>query len=105
VVMQQGFPLDELLRLALRHAQGVEQVTDAAIELFDRFVRKAGGDPEAVADAFRRLLPAVTTLVALHFQRTLLNRALARLRQAGDHAGLEATAAVLRDAHLEVKWR
>ena len=107
-ILQHGFPLDELLRLALRHARGVQEVADAGVDLFDRFARKprtTGDEAAAVTDAFRRLLPAVTTLVALHFQRTLLNRALNRLRQTGDREGLAATAAVLRDAHLEVKWR
>jgi len=107
-ILRQGFPLDELLRLAMRHARHVQEVTETAMDLFNRHVRKAGttgSEAPAVADAFRRLLPAVTTLVALHFQRTLLNRALNRLRQVGDQEGLEAAAAVLREGRLEVRWR
>jgi DNA-binding transcriptional MerR regulator len=107
-ILQQGFPLDELLTLAMRHAHGVEEIADAAIELFDRFVRKAGEegrDGQEVTAAFRRLLPAVTTLVALHFQRTILNRALARLRERGDHDVLEAARDVLESQRLEVTWR
>jgi len=107
-ILQQGFPLDELLQVAMQHAQGVEEVSEAAIELFDRFVHKAGKDgrgADQVADAFRRLLPAVTTLVALHFQRTLLNRALDRLRERGEHGALEAARDVLDSRRLEVTWR
>jgi DNA-binding transcriptional MerR regulator len=106
-ILQQGFPLDELLRVAIEHAERVRQSVDDAIALFDRHVRKAGKGTTAPADvteAFRRLLPSATMLVALHFQRTLLNRALERLRQRGDRESLEAAAAVLRSGHLEVKW-
>jgi DNA-binding transcriptional MerR regulator len=107
-ILQEGFPLQELLRVAVQHARQTRQSVDNAIALFDRYVRKAGeraGAATDVADAFRNLLPAATTLVALHFQRTLLSRALERLRQRGDHAALEAAAAVLRHGHLEVQWR
>lgn len=107
-ILGRGFPLDELLQLAVRHARNVEETADAAVDLFDRFVRRAGGagvDPATVADDFRRLLPAVTTLVAQHFQRTLLNRALERLREHGEQVALEATRAVLESGRLEVKWR
>ena len=107
-ILSRGFPIDELLRLAIRHAKNVEEVADQAVDLFDRFVRKVGNegvDPDTVADDFRRLLPAVTTLVAQHFQRTLLNRALLRLKDHGEQAALEATRAVLGSGHLEVKWR
>ncbi len=107
-ILQAGFPLQELLRVAIQHAKQTRQSVDNAIALFDRYVRKAGKSASAVqdvADAFRDLLPAATTLVALHFQRTLLNRALERLRQGGNHEALEAAAAVLQRGHLEVKWR
>lgn len=107
-ILQHGFPLDELLRLAMRHTKEAREVADAAIDLFDRYVRKTGPDgaaASAVTDGFRRLLPALTTLVALQFQRTLLNRALARLREHGDRKGLQATAAALRGGQLEVRWR
>lgn len=106
-ILQQGFPLDELLRVAGEHARRVRQTVDRAIALFDRHVRKTGKGATAAADvaeAFQRLLPSVTTLVALHFQRTLLNRALERLRQRGDRESLESAAAVLQSGHLEVKW-
>ncbi|MBX3026351.1 MerR family transcriptional regulator [bacterium] len=107
-VLGAGFPLPELMQMALRHAQHVEGLADDAVALFDRFVRKVdggGADPERIAETFRELLPAVTTLVALHFQRTLLQRALARLRQQPDAAALEQAVAVIESGRLEVAWR
>ena len=100
-------PFGELLRLSVSHSQQVGRTADHAVALFDRYVRKAGKTVGAqdVADAFRRLLPAVTTLVALHFQRTLLSRALERLREHGTPEAYEAAAAALQAGHLEVKWR
>jgi hypothetical protein len=92
----------------MRHAKHTRQSVDSAIVLFDRYVRKAAKSAntgQEATDAFRELLPAATTLVALHFQRTLLNRALERLRRRGDRQALEAAEAVLQRQHLEVKWR
>ena len=109
-LLSQGFPLDELLQVAVRHARGVEEVCDSAIDLFDRHVRKvgdAGADPAAVAETFRTLLPAVTTLVAVHFQRTLLHRALGRLRDMQEEDELAAAVAAVAAAdngRLEVRW-
>jgi len=103
-----GLPLPELLDLATQHAGQIEAVTDRAIELFDRHVIEQGpaaGDDAAVARVFRELLPQATRLVALHFQRTLVNRALARLRGRGDDPGLEAALAATESARLEVEWR
>lgn len=108
-VLAAGFPLPELLQLASRHAQHVEGLTDEAVALFDRYVRKVdagGADPEQIAGVFRELLPAVTTLVALHFQRTLLRRALDRLRdQPEAAAAYEQAVQVLERGRLEVAWR
>ncbi|MBP1684913.1 MAG: putative MerR-family transcriptional regulator [Deltaproteobacteria bacterium] len=107
-ILRQGFPLDELLRVSVEHARQIGRSADQAIGLFDRYIRKAGKSGVAadeVADVFRRLLPAVTTLVALHFQRTLLSRALQRLREHGDVEAYAAAAAVLQAGRLEVTWR
>ena len=52
------------------------------------------------------MLPAVTALVAHHFHRTLVARALARLERLGDHDGLRHALAATRDAgKLELTWR
>ena len=107
-ILSAGFPLGELLRLAVDHSEHVRGLAERAIELFDRHVRHAPGPavaPERVTGAFRALIPEVTKLVALHFQRTLVSRALERLE---GHAELEALAealAAVESSQLEVKWR
>ena len=104
-----GFPLSELLELATTHAANVRDVTETAIDLFDDYVRKTEAaeerDGDQIADAFHRLLPQVTRLVALHFQRTLVNRALDRLRGKTDVRGLERALAATQAGRLEVEWR
>jgi DNA-binding transcriptional MerR regulator len=108
-ILGRGLPLQELLALAVDHAHNVERIADRAIELFDEHViERAGGEDEAgdaVADAFRSLLPQVARLVALHFQRTLVNRALERLRGAGNREALERALEATGSARLEVSWR
>ncbi len=109
-LLSEGFPMDELLQLAMKHARAVEAVCDGAIALFDEHVRKVGkqgADPDAVTDTFRTLLPATTTLVAMHFQRTLLHRALERLRARAEEDDLAAAVAAVAesdDRRLEVRW-
>jgi DNA-binding transcriptional MerR regulator len=105
-ILGAGFPLHELLPLAVEHARGVQGVADRAIDLFDDHVRKRrGGEGDASSEAFQRLLPQVARLVALHFQRTLVNRAIERLRASGDREALEAALVATRSARLEVVWR
>jgi DNA-binding transcriptional MerR regulator len=109
-LLGEALPLPDLLAMAIHHAESVRDVVDRAIELFDRRVRhdREGEerDPAAVVEAFRRMLPAVTTLVAHHFQRTLVSRALARLERLGDRDGLRhALTATRETGRLEVAWR
>jgi len=108
-LLQEGLPLTELLALAIHHSDNVREVVDRAIELFDRHIRrdKEGRerDPDEVVDAFRRLLPTVTALVAHHFHRTLVARALARLERLGDADGLKHALAATAAGQLEVTWR
>jgi DNA-binding transcriptional MerR regulator len=113
-ILEAGFPLPALLNLALTHAQNVQGTCEEAIDLFDAHVRRSGADgeegshdTEAITEAFRTLLPQVTRLVALHFQRTLINRALERLAGAEESDALEAARAATESARLEVAvgWR
>jgi len=109
-LLQHGLPLPDLLALGARHDRNTRDIVDAAIELFDRFVRRTDGTPAApgqVADVFRQMLPAVTGLVALHFQRTLLTRAMERLRERGEHDAYAVAAQVLESGRLDldVAWR
>jgi DNA-binding transcriptional MerR regulator len=109
-LLEAGFPIQRLLELAVAHAREVRQLCDAAIDLFDDHVRKSGPaahDSEAIAAAFRRLLPRATQLVAVHFQRTLVIRALNRLRSKEQHEELRAALAATEAGRLEVEveWR
>ncbi len=109
-LLEAGLPLQQLLGLASSHARNIEQVCEAAIDLFDDHIRKsergeANGEP--VKQIFEQLLPEVTRLVALHFQRTLVNRALNRLQGKTEHAALAKVLADSESAKLEVEvsWR
>ena len=105
-ILGHGFPLHELLNLAVEHAQHVQRVADRGIDLFDDNVRKRpDASPDAITEAFRRLLPHVTRLVALHFQRTLVNRALERLNASGEDDALQEALAATESLRLEVSWR
>lgn len=109
-LLEAGFPLHALLGQAVGHARHVNDLCDQAIEMFDEHVRKQGpsaGDMEAITDSFRKLMPLVTRLVALHFQRTLVSRALNRLEGKEELEALEAALAATESARLdvEVAWR
>ena len=109
-LLESGFPLHELVPLARDHAAHTREIVDRAIELFDRYVRSGGPgrstpDSATVAGIVRRLLPAATTLVALHFQRTLTHRARARLVGSGEDEALEAALEATREGQLKVSWR
>ena len=106
-ILEAGFPLQELLDLAVRHAREVQSLADRAINLFDDHVRKGGapGSDRSVTGTFRELLPEATRLVALHFQRTLVSRALERLAAGGEDEDLRAALAATESARLEVTWR
>jgi DNA-binding transcriptional MerR regulator len=107
-LLSAGFPLHELLDLAVRHARATQETAERAIELFDRHVRRKGGDgPDAAAitAAFRELLPEATRLVALHFQRTVVNRALRRLEDGAEGDALREAVVATESSRLEVAWR
>ncbi len=104
-ILGAGFPLDELLKLSIGHAQNVQAITERAIELFDTHVWTGDADENEVTGIFRALLPQVTRLVALHFQRTVVSRALERLEARDDARGLQAALAATSDERLSVEWR
>ena len=105
-ILGAGFPLDALLDLSMRHARHVGEMADRAIDLFDEHIRKTERDDAEITEAFRQLMPEVTRLVALHFQRTLVGRALDRLGQAGDEDRRHLERALADTARkLEVQWR
>ena len=105
-ILGMGMPLDRLLELAAQHAANVDALAEQAIDLFDDHVRKPRGkDHESVRLVFERLLPQATQIVALHFQRTVVARALARLRGRGEESALEAALEATKTARLEIQWR
>ena len=108
-ILGYGFPLTRLLALAVKHDRAVRKTVDGAIDLFDQYVRKRtrGGeaDPDAVVSAFKEILPVVTGLVAHHFQRVLVNRALKRLKKSGDHEPLKIALKVASETRLGVRWQ
>jgi DNA-binding transcriptional MerR regulator len=107
-ILSYGFPLSQLLALAVRHDRAMRRTVDDAIELFDRHVRKrhekGGEDPEVTARSFKEILPVVTALVVHHFQRLLVRRALKRLRRKGEKGPLEYAVKVAARTRLGVRW-
>lgn len=108
-LLAHGFPLTKLLALAIRHDRAMRKTCDGAIDLFDDYVRKPrskdNNDTEAVTKAFRELLPLVTAVVAHHFQRVLVNRALRRLKSKGDERTLELALKVAARSKVRVTWQ
>lgn len=105
-LLSMGLPLDRLLELAAEHAAHVDRLAEKAIDLFDDSVRKPrGDDDEGVRQVFDRMLPRATEIVALHFQRAVVARALARLRARGEEHALEKALEATQAARLEVQWR
>ena len=86
-LLEFGLPLGDLLGLARDADAAMRGLAARAVELFDQHVRKPIRDvgPNAdtasarMVEAFRELLPAVTTLVSDHFRRVLLEVAESRL--------------------------
>jgi len=107
-LLKYGFPITRLLALAVRHDRAARKTVDEAIDLFDAYVRKASprgdADPEAVAEAFRDLLPVVTALVAHHFQRVLVNRALKRLKKSGEKNELQFALKAAARTRIGFRW-
>jgi DNA-binding transcriptional MerR regulator len=103
-LVEAGLPMPELLALARRHHATTRVTAEEAVALFDAHVRQpllhADLDDDARAEqlveAFRVLLPAVSALVAHHFQRVLLQVAQEHLASVGDPAELAAAEAEAR---------
>jgi DNA-binding transcriptional MerR regulator len=98
-LLEAGFPLPDLLALARRHHEATRAVAGDAVEMFDAHVRRPlqhddsltdDERSERLVDAFRTLLPTVTTLVANHFRSVLLEVAQEHLEAVGDPSELAA---------------
>ena len=100
-LLQAGLPLAGLLDLARSHHAAVRAVAAQAVELFDTAVRQPLRESErpedekaeALVEAFRIVLPAVSELVAHHFRRVLLQVAQEHLEAVGHPAESAAASA------------
>jgi DNA-binding transcriptional MerR regulator len=97
-LLEQGLPLADLLALAHEHHEKTRDIAETAVGLFDEYVRapiRASDLPDEekaakLVEAFGTLLPAVTTLVAHHFRRVLLEVAQEHLESVGEESELAA---------------
>lgn len=100
-LLETGLPLSELLALAREHDQAMRGIARRAVEMFLTFVRdpiraRGGSEEEAaekLVEAFRKMLPATTSLVGHHFERVLLAEAQARIEAEGSEHEIEAVQA------------
>ena len=97
VLLEWGIPLSALLEAARGHRQATDSFARLAVELFSEYVRaplrKDGeGNVTTLVDGYSALLPAVTTLVGYHFNRTLLHAALEHVERTGDDEERRAVA-------------
>lgn len=91
-LLSAGLPLSELLALARDHDAAMKATAETAVEMFLRYVRdpiraNAGNDEEAaqkMVEAFHKMLPATTALVAQHFKGLLMREAEARISEPMD---------------------
>ncbi len=122
LMIDAGLPLARLVALATDHAKFTEEIAERAIDLFDRFIRRSRRSPIAVVegqeraeensereaddalDHFHTLLPEITRLVAVHFQRTLVQRALQRYADEDQPQDLERFLAAAAAGKLEKPW-
>jgi DNA-binding transcriptional MerR regulator len=110
-LLETGLPMPELLALARRHHAATRETAEAAVEMFDTYVREPlrvaelsdEERAEKLVEAFRVLLPSVTALVAHHFRRVLLEVAQEHLESVGEPAELAAANAEA-SRRLEAVW-
>jgi DNA-binding transcriptional MerR regulator len=110
-ILEQGFPLPDLLALAREHHNATRDVAEAAVALFDTYLRTPLRESdlpdedkaEHLVEAFRTLLPAITALIAHHFRRVLLEVAQEHLESVGEPMELAAVSAEAT-RRLESGW-
>ncbi len=86
-LLEAGLPLSELLALAREHDAAMREIAARAVDMFLDFVRdplRASGDDDPssgskLVQAFQKMLPATTKLVASHFRSLVLDEARRRI--------------------------
>ncbi len=109
-ILDYGIPVTKLLALALKHHSATAETIDEAIDLFDQYIRPQHGNDrergaDAIADIFRETFPLVVSLIAHHFHRLLVGRALKRLKQSGDEEAFIAARPATAGATLDLALR
>ena len=97
--------------LARAHHEATRVIAQQAVAMFDEHVREPLRDAPLtddekaarLVDAFSVLLPSVTTLVAHHFRRVLLEVAQEHLEAVGHEAEIAAASAA-SGRWLEGQW-
>lgn len=109
-LLESGIPLTDLLDLAKRHHIATRESAVLAITLFDTFIRNpilessTEQDPsKSLIEAFNRLLPAAVSLVAGHFERTLLSLAQSHLEKVGAKEEIDAVRQHISPAGANLK--
>ena len=69
-LLNSGLPFDELVQLAVRHAQHVESVAEDAVALFAQHLTEESDSSQT--ETVETIVPLVTELVAQHFRQTLI---------------------------------
>lgn len=96
-----GLPANGLIELAGDVLPSTRDLARRSVTLFDEHIRAkvladesldANEKAERLVEAFRGLLPAVTKLVAHHFQRVLVDEALTHMARYGTEPEIEAIA-------------
>ena len=93
-----GLPMNDVLNLARTHHERTRATAEEAVAMFDAHIRTPLRDSDLndpakaqrLVDAFRVMLPAVTTLVEQHFRQVLLAVAQEHLESVGDPEELAA---------------
>jgi DNA-binding transcriptional MerR regulator len=71
-LLDAGVPFDQLIQLAVRHADHVESVAKDAVALFAD--QLTGEENSAQAATVENIIPVITELVAQHFRQTLIEQ-------------------------------
>ena len=77
-----GVPFDELIHLAVRHADHVESVAKDAVALFAKHLDETSTSSQT--QLVEDIVPLVTELVAQHFRQTLIEQVGRHLLDGGD---------------------